>query len=409
MKLLTVDTIDEARKKLMACASSHKMAREMVPLLLAPDRIAAEDIRAPEHIPAFRRATVDGYAVAAGDTAGAGETLPVFLRYAGSVLIGKAAALSLRRGECAYVPTGGMIPEGADAMVMVEYCESAGAENIAVYKSVAPGAGLVEIGEDCREGDVLIRRGRRIRAQETGALAAAGIQEVPVYGFLTMTIISTGDELAAPGKTPGPGEIRDSNTAALRSLALRSGYRLTASRVIPDDEALLETCIREAMDHSGVVVLSGGSSQGERDFTGAVVSRLARPGILTHGLALKPGKPTIIAHDTETETILVGLPGHPVSAMMVFTLLLTWLSRTLTQTGEAFPIPALLSCNLAGSPGKTTCQPVSLRREGAGYRADPVFGKSGMIRVLTGADGFILIDQNREGLQKDEPVWVYMM
>jgi molybdopterin molybdotransferase len=302
-----------------------------------------------------------------------------------------------------------MIPEGADAVVMVEYCESAGPDNIAVYGSVAPGTGLVETGEDCGEGDVLIRRGCVIRPQELGALAAAGILEVPVYGSLSVTVISTGDELAAPGRTPGPGEIRDVNTAAIQALARQNGYHVTASRVIPDNEAMLETCIRQAMSQSDVLVLSGGSSQGEKDLTAGVISRLARPGILTHGLALKPGKPAIIAHDKETETILIGLPGHPVSALMVFTLLLTWLYRTLTGMREAFPVPARISCNLAGSPGKTSCQFVSLRRGEDGYRADPVFGKSGMMSVLTGADGFILIDQNREGLQKDESVWVHLI
>ncbi|MDR2134805.1 MAG: molybdopterin molybdenumtransferase MoeA, partial [Treponema sp.] len=159
MKLLTVDTLHEAREKLLACVPSGKTAPEKVPLSESLGRVVMEDIRSPEPIPAFRRATVDGYAVVSGDTAGAGESLPVFLRLAGSVVTGKAAAVSPGRGECVYVPTGGMIPEGADAVVMVEYCESAGPENIAVYGSVAPGTGLVETGEDCGEGDVLIRRG----------------------------------------------------------------------------------------------------------------------------------------------------------------------------------------------------------------------------------------------------------
>jgi molybdopterin molybdotransferase len=407
MKLLTVDTIDEARAKLLASAAFRKMNRETLPLSRALGRVAAEDIRSPEPVPAFRRSTVDGYAVVSADTAGAGETLPVFLRRAGSVPMGKAAP-SLRRGECIYVPTGAMIPRGADAVVMVEYCENAGAETVAVYGGAAPGAGLIEIGEDRGKGDALLRRGRVIRAAETGALAAVGISEVSVYSPLTITIISTGDELAAPGKTPEDGEIRDVNTGALAALALQSGYRITASRVIPDDECLLEAGVREAMGQSDVLALSGGSSQGEKDFTAGIFSRLARPGILTHGLALKPGKPTIIAHDTETETILAGLPGHPVSAMMVFSLLLSWLSRALMGTEDALPVPARISSNMASSPGKTTCQPVRLRREGDGYRADPVFGKSGMLSVLTGADGFILIDQNREGLQKDEAVWVHL-
>jgi molybdopterin molybdotransferase len=162
------------------------------------------------------------------------------------------------------------------------------------------------------------------------------------------------------------------------------------------------------MAASDVVAVSGGSSQGEKDATAAVLDRVSKPGIFTHGLALKPGKPTILGYDNDSKTVLAGLPGHPVSAMMVFKLILGYLADTLTGQTPAFPIPAQISCNLPGSPGKTTCQAVTLRREADSYTADPVFGKSGMISVLTGADGYIIIDMNKEGLQKDEMVWVHL-
>jgi molybdopterin molybdotransferase len=351
---------------------------------------------------------VDGYAVVAADTSGAGETLPVFLRLAGSVAMGEGASLRVHRGECAYVPTGAMIPPGADAVVMVEYCENTGTGTIGVCESLAPGSGLVEPGEDCRAGQGLLSRGCLIRPQEAGALAAAGLTKVPVYPPRTLSLLSTGDELIPPEGEPGPGQIRDINSTALAALAEKNGYRVVLRRIIPDEEALLMEAVRGAVKVSDVVVLSGGSSQGDRDWTGAVFSRLARPGILCHGLALKPGKPTLIAWDEATQTLLMGLPGHPVSAMMVFTLLLSWLSRTLAQAPEPFPIPARISSNLPGSPGKTLCQPVHLRREAGGYLADPVFGKSGMITTLIRADGFILIDKNREGLKKEEEVWVHL-
>ena len=408
MKLLTVDTIDEARKKILDTARVWKISPDRINIEDAADRILAEDIYSPCDIPGFDRATVDGYAVIASDTSGAGESIPVFLSLVGTVIMGKEAEFSLQPGQCASVPTGGMIPRGADAMVMLEYSEAFDTRSIAVYEAVAPGMGMVHCGEDVKHGGLLLARGTRLRAQELGVLAAAGITQVTVCGPFPITIISTGDELVPPGKEPGLGQVRDINTIALCSLARRSGYRVVKNMVLPDDEALLEKTARKAMTESAVVVVSGGSSQGEKDATAAVFERIAKPGVFTHGLALKPGKPTILAWDSETQTLLAGLPGHPVSAMMVFRLLLGWICYTLTGQRTGFPVQARVSCNLAASPGKTTCQPVALRSDGNRFIAEPVFGKSGMISTLTRADGYIIVDMNTEGLAKDEPVLVHL-
>jgi molybdopterin molybdotransferase len=407
MKLLTVDTIEEAREKLRDCARFLELGVEHTDISGALGRVVAEDIRADCDIPAFRRSTVDGYAVIAGDTGGAGEALPVFLTLAGSVNIGTAASFSLGPGRCAYVPTGAMLPHGADAMVMVEYSEIFG-QNVAIYEAAASGSNMAQVGEDLRRGEVLFRRGVTIRPQEAGALAAAGIVRLPVYRPLDLTIISTGDELVPPDKIPRPGEIRDINTTTLKALATRSGYRVVFANAMPDDEALLEKVLRKAMAESDVVLVSGGSSQGEKDITAALISQVASPGVFTHGLALKPGKPTILGYDRETKTILGGLPGHPVSAMMAFELLFSWLSAALSGRAPAFPVPARVSCNIPASPGKTTCQPVTLCRENNSYTAEPVFGKSGMISTLTRSDGYIIIDKNKEGLKKDEVVMVFL-
>jgi molybdopterin molybdotransferase len=331
------------------------------------------------------------------------------LDLAGVVEMGRPAAFTLDRGQCAYVPTGGMIPPGADAMVMTEFCEPFGENRIALYRAVAPGKDLVQAGEDVKQGSPLLRRGQKIGPREIGALAAAGFDRVQVYAPPVLTLISTGDELVPPDKTPGPGEIRDINTWALQALAAQSGWRVRETRVLPDDEALLEKEVRDGMGKSHAVVLSGGSSQGEKDISAAVLARAARPGILTQGMAIKPGKPTIIAYDGDTETILLGLPGHPVSAMVVFEILLSWLFKTLSHQKPAFPVPAKLSCNLAGAPGKTCFQPVNLVRDGGEYLAEPVFGKSGMISTLTRAEGFVEIDKNREGLLKGEAVLVHLI
>jgi molybdopterin molybdotransferase len=304
-----------------------------------------------------------------------------------------------------------MIPEGSNAVVMAEYAEPAGSApgrqpDVAVYEAVAVGAGVAEAGEDCRRGELLLRRGALIRSQEAGALAAAGITSIRVFAPLRLSLISTGDELVAPEENPRPGEIRDINTRALKALAVKRGYCAARTQVLPDDEGRIEAALGEALASSDVAVISGGSSQGEKDFTAAVIDRVTKAGVFTHGLAVKPGKPTILGWDEENKTLIAGLPGHPVSAMMVFEILLAWLADKLFGKPVPFPVPARVSCNVPGSPGRTVLQPVILRLEDSGFFAEPVFGKSGMIMTLTRADGYIVIDLNKEGLQKGESVLV---
>jgi molybdopterin molybdotransferase len=416
MKLLTVDTIDEAREKLLRYAKCWPLKNETLHLdeldnaePCAAGRVLAEDVYASCDIPGFRRSTVDGYAVLAADTAGAGEAIPVFLKLAGSVSMGKPADFAIRPGECAYVPTGGMLPAGADAVVMVEYTETMPVcETIAVYEAAAPGAGIAEAWEDMRKGGLLLRKGTVMRFQEAGALAAAGVTQFKVFAPLSLALISTGDELIPPKQEPRPGEIRDINSYALRALALKRGYRVVSAQTLPDEEGRLEAAISEAMASCDVVAISGGSSQGKKDLTAAMIDKAARPGVFTHGLAVKPGKPTILGWDEESKTMLAGLPGHPVSAMIVFELLFGYLLDRLFERPAPFPVPARLSCNVPGTPGRSVCQPVILHLEDGAYSAEPVFGKSGMITTLIWADGYIIIDLNKEGLRKGEPVLVHL-
>lgn len=408
MKLLTVDSIETARGKLLECVKDWTPATERIGILHACGRVLAEDIASGCDIPAFRRSTVDGYAVVAKDTAGASDALPVFLTLLDRVEMGKPAATAIRSGQCAYVPTGGMIPDGADAMVMVEFSENFAENSVALYEAAPFGQNVVQVGEDVHKAAILLSRGTKIRPQEVGALSAAGVMEIPVYAPLRLTLISTGDELISPDRNPARGEIRDINTYALHALATQNGYCVVAAHVLPDDDALLEQTVRQAMADSDVVAISGGSSQGEKDMTKEIVERVSIPGVLTHGIAIKPGKPTILGYDTASGTVLAGLPGHPVSAMMVFETLLTWLADTLTGRKSPYAIPARITCNLASSPGKTTCQPVALQWDGAGYLAQPVFGKSGLITTLTKADGYVIIEMNKEGLKKDEAVLVHL-
>ncbi len=408
MNFLQVDSVEAAREKLLRSAEGWLAARELVPLGSAMDRTLAQDILAAGSIPHFRRSTVDGYAVLSKDTAAAGESMPVFLRLKDRIEMGRPAESGIGAGECAEVPTGGMLPVGADAVVMIEYAEPFGADGVALYHSAANGENVVRVGEDAQSGALLLRRGKRILPQDVGALAAAGVTTVPVFSKPRLTILSTGDELVSPEISPDPGQIRDINTYALSALAEKHGYCVVAADVLPDDEAALERRLIEAMRVSDIVAVSGGSSKGHKDMTSAIIGRVAAPGVYTHGMAIKPGKPTILGYDEASRTVLAGLPGHPVAAMLVFELLLSWLLREVTGAIRRPAIPARVACHAASSPGMLTCWPVRLEWADGGYVAHPLFGKSGLITTLTGADGYFAVERASEGLKTGETVLVHL-
>ncbi|MCL2568433.1 MAG: molybdopterin-binding protein [Oscillospiraceae bacterium] len=408
MEFLKVDSIDTAREKLFASANGWMAAQEIVPLAEALERILAEDIVVCEHVPTFRRSTVDGYAVCAADTAAAGEGIPVFLTVKGQVEMGQPAAFVLTSGICAEVATGGMLPDGADAVMMVEYAEPFGADGIALYTSVSHGEHVVQIGEDVKAGELLLPRGKCIQAQDIGAMAAAGIVRVPVYRRPRLSVLSTGDELIAPEQSPTLGQIRDVNTNALTALAQKIGFEIVHTALVADDAERLEQAIRAAMEKGDIVAVSGGSSRGKKDVTRIVFDRVASPGVYTHGLAVRPGKPTILGHDAQSETLLIGLPGHPVAAMMMFELLLGWLWRSLTGSSPHPAIPAQLACNVAAAPGKLNCWPAKLMWTGDSYLAEPIFGKSGLITVLTKADGYFTLNRESEGLTAGQRVLIHL-
>lgn len=405
MKLLQVDTLAQAREKLWKSTDKIPLKVEKVDLLAANGRYLAEDIPCSEMVPGFRRSSVDGYAVKSGDTQGASESLPVFLEVIGEVAMGQEAAQTVKSGQCVYVPTGGMLPEGADAMVMVEYCEHFSDTEIAVYSSAAAGNHVVEAGEDMKPGDMVLEAGRRLRPQDIGALASLGILEVPVYVPWKITVLSTGDEIVHPSMTPNPGQIRDINTYGVCAQAMKLGMEVVGYQVVPDVEEELRRAVAEAMKVSDIVAVSGGSSQGKKDATSRILDELADGGVFTHGLALKPGKPTILAVDEASETLLIGLPGHPVAAILVFDLLARWLwNRRVGDNGGVVTVTGRMSTNLAGAPGRMTCQLVQIHNTPDGCVLEPVFGKSGLISTLTRADGYVIIGEDEEGLNRGQEV-----
>lgn len=409
MRFLQVDTISGARERLLQEVGDNFLKMETVKLSEAYGKCLAENIYAEENIPDFRRATVDGYAVKASDTQGAGESVPVFLSVVDEISIGKPALREIKNGECAYVPTGGMIPDGADAMVMVEYTELFDKRDAAVYSSVSAGNGVVQIGEDAKKGELLLSRGTVLHSAQTGVLASLGKHTVKVYAPWHITIISTGDELAEVGEEKGRCQVYDINTHALYALAKEQGMTVDKAFSVKDEDEKIEQALKDALLCSDIVVISGGSSQGKKDMTADIIDKIAEPGVWTHGLALKPGKPTIVGMDKPSGTLIIGLPGHPVAAIMVFQLLLVWLQKNLRGEKETPGVPAVLSSNIPGAAGRAVCQTVKLEKEENGYRAIPVFGKSGLMHTLTQADGYVLVEADKEGICKGETVYVQLL
>lgn len=407
MRLLKVDTLQEAREKLLKAAGNKIPESEYAGFEDCLGKVLAEDLVSRCSIPGFRKSTVDGYAVISQNTQGVTDSIPVFLDVIEEVEIGTVPKNEVKPGQAVYVPTGGMLPEGADAMVMVEYCEKFDDTSIAVYNAVSPGRNVIVEGEDIMEGGVFLKKGKKIRPQEVGVLSSAGVTEAKVFSPWTVTIISTGDELVDASEVPEKGQIRDINTYSISSISRRCGFEIKDRKVLKDDEKLLEDAVRKAMSESDVVVCSGGSSQGEKDHTADVMDRLSVGGVFTHGIAIKPGKPTILGYDEDTETIMVGLPGHPAAAMMVFELMVVWLYRQLTCQKEPLKIPARITENVAAGAGRTTCLMVELKTGADGiYEAEPILGKSGLMTTLTRADGYTMIHGDKEGIKAGEMISV---
>lgn len=408
MELLKVDTLEQARKKLLDAVGNEWIQVEEVPVLEALNRSLADDVYGRMDIPHFRRSMVDGYAVRAKDTMGAGESIPVFLKVIDEIGMGMEATCTINPGTCAYVPTGGMLPEGADSCVMVEYCESFDEKEIAVYQAVSVGRHIVDIGEDSKAGSLLVKKGTTLRPQEIGALAAEGIDKVKVYKRLTISIISTGDELVSEGEELKKGQIFDINTKALAALATKHDFVVNETKTVKDDYEQIKNAVLSGKKNSDIVVVSGGSSKGKKDMTAQVIDELGNPGVFTHGLALKPGKPTILGMDRDSNTLLTGLPGHPVAAMAVFEMTLVWLKKVLQEEKEDYVVPAVLKGNVPGAPGRKTILFVEMVRMEEGYEAVPIFGKSGLVSTMTKADGYTVIDLNQEGYKSGEKVFVHL-
>jgi molybdopterin molybdotransferase len=387
------------------------MASEKVSLTDSVGRILAEDIKSDIDLPDFSRSIMDGYAVRGSSTFGAGEGNPAFLNITGTVSMGNKPDLCVGPGEAVCISTGGMLPPDADSVVMVEHTEEIDDTTIEVYRSVAPGQNMVKVGEDIKKGEVILRCGGKIRPQEAGMLAALGKLTVPVYKKPLIGIISTGDEVVAVDESPGPGQIRDVNTYTLSGLIQEIGATPIPFGIVRDDYEALLAKSSQALAQCDIVLVSGGSSVGARDFTIDVITALEDSEILFHGISISPGKPTILAR--VQNKAFWGLPGHVVSAMVVFSRIVKPFTEHVSGCADAYRkkirLTARLSRNLASAQGRVEFIRIRLKQKEGVLWAEPILGKSGLISTMVKADGLIEIGMNTEGIDEGAQVEVILV
>ena len=378
---------------------------EVVATADALGRVTAEDVLSPEDLPAFARSTMDGYSVRSRDTFGASEGLPAYLDLVGEVPMGEAAAVELGVGQAATAYTGGMLARGADAVVMVERTQLLDDTAIEVLRAVAPGENVVQVGEDVRKGEIVLPRGRVVRPQDIGGMLALGITTVSVNRKPRVGIISTGDELVTPDEKIAPGQIRDINTYTISALVSHAGGKPTPIALVSDDFEAQRQAAVEGLSTCDALVFSAGSSVSSRDLTADVLDSLGEPGVIVHGISIKPGKPTVVgAVDGKP---VFGLPGNPVSAMVVFDLLVRPTIYHLSGCETAPPqstVKATLARDIPSVAGREDYVPVRLKNSDACVSAEPVFGKSNLIYTLVRSDGIVRVPLDKSGLYAGEVV-----
>jgi molybdopterin molybdotransferase len=346
--------------------------------------------------------------VCSRDVHGASDAIPSMLDLKGEILMGKVPPTDIAWGECLYIPTGGMLPKGADSVVMVEYSHKLDDSTIMIYSPVAIGDNVIQAGEDISAQDIVIKKGAKLRPYEIGVLASIGISEVTVYKTPRVAIISTGDEVVPCDVKPNLGEVRDINTYLLWSLLLEDGIQPVSYGIIRDDYERLKATVDKAFEECDLVLISGGSSVGKKDQTLKVISAYEDGEVLVHGIAVKPGKPTIIGK--HKEKIIFGLPGHPLACSIVYKILVkNYIYNLMSYTDEDYGTSAIMSINYHKAKGREEYLPVEIEKTHSKLIAKPVFGKSGIITAFSKAWGYVKIEKNVEGLKEGQIVEVYRL
>lgn len=409
MEFVNVASVEETLQQMKKLAWERTLREEEVPLSQALDRFASAAVVSQVNVPAFDRSTVDGYGVISAEVQGASEAIPSFLTLSDPVIMGQGEAPPLSPGHCVYVPTGGLVPPGADAMVMLEYTEALGEDLILMKKPAVPGAGLSYAGDDFKVGQVLLKQGDRMDPFQIGLLAAAGVAMVKVWARPRVALLSTGDEIIGVEAPQSLGQVRDINGYVLAAALTQMGCQVMAHTRVKDDmEAIREPLLAWIQDKADLILISGGSSVGSRDFTQQAVESLPQGELLVQGMKIKPGKPTLLARGGGIP--ILGLPGHPASAVMVFQVLGTaYLQALYRHQPKEIGLWVHLESNVAGSPGKQSYQMVELIEKEGRLIARPIYGKSGMMTLLSKATGFFVLPPEMEGLEAGSLVQVHLI
>lgn len=385
------------------------LEEEVIPSGKGLDRVLSRDISAPEDLPGFTRSTMDGYAVRAGDTFGASESLPAFLEIIGDIPMGQTPARPVETGQAMKIATGGMLPRGADGVVMIEYCHVLDERTIEVSRAISPLENVIQPSDDLRKGTVVLPRGKSLRPQEIGVLTGLGLTRIDVFRRPVVAVISTGDEVIPIDQKPSPGQVRDINSYTLDAFCRKHHARPVQLGLCPDNFEELKGKIDQGLAAADSVWISGGSSVGSRDMTLEVIESFPGAEVLVHGISVSPGKPTIIAR-IGAKTVW-GLPGHTASAMVIAQVFLSPFLAVLSGRQERplldhHFIEAILSRNIESAGGRDDYIRVRLVEDDDRIMAEPILGKSGLISPLVEADGLIRIDRNTEGLYRGQRVRV---
>ncbi len=402
--MLTVKTPDEVFSVLKE-NFLWKTASEMISLDEACGRVLSETIESREYVPDFDRSTVDGFAVSASDTFGCSDSIPAILKVIHDIRMGEETTILLEKGCCMTIPTGGALPEGADAVVMVEYTEDYGDGTIGIFKSAVPGTNVIFRGDDVFPGKTVLAEGRLLLPQDIGALAAMGITNVPVHKRPVVGIISTGDEIVPADQRPDKGQVRDVNSALLGAMMKDAGADVIRFGIVRDREDELSKVFIKALGICDVILISGGSSVGAKDATCKIIESQGE--ILFHGIAMKPGKPTILGNVKGKPVF--GLPGHPVAAFFTTHLFVRHLiALMMGRSCRQWCVPAVLSESVSANHGRAQYQGVNLEEQDGKLIAHPVRSKSGLITTLAGTDGWFCIPRDSEGAAAGSIISVYM-
>ena len=365
--------------------------------------ILAKDLISKDDLPCFRKSTMDGYAINYKDSLGATDSIPSMLKVVEEIQMGNIPQKKLKRGEASKIYTGGMVPEGADAVLPIEYTEILSKKLISISKPVVFMENIIDIGDDSKVGDIYEKEGKVIDPETIAMAASLGYEKIEVYDKLKCKILSTGDEIIPVNANLVPGKSRDINSYMLYSLLKKMGIDVLSMKHLEDDKDLIKKELEENLD---LIIISGSSSKGNKDFVPEISKKL-NPGMIYHGISIKPGKPTSLSQNNNT--MILGLPGNPISAYAVFRTVFQKAYEKYFKIDKNLKIKCKIKRNIANTSAKTMICLVEIKKEGDGLVASPIFGFSNNISLLKKAKGYIVIDEYVEGIKENEKVWVNLI